>query len=97
LKVGEVREPEDDAIDVRTERSLVMRSTRSFTAIFQLGAAIARLGENETAYSHRSKNCNISINPIWVPDEPIGEAETEWACDLFEQLNAKRHACTSTS
>lgn len=91
-KSTEVPELEDDAIDTLTEWSLAMRSPRSFTVIFHLGGAIARMGENDTAYSHRSARYNININAVWLPGEPIGRSETAWARDLFEQLNAKRHA-----
>jgi len=91
-KSAEVPELEDDAIDILTEHSFAMRSPRSFTVIFHLGGAIARIGENDAAYSHRSARYNININAIWLAGEPIGEIETEWARTLFERLNAKRHA-----
>jgi FAD/FMN-containing dehydrogenase len=85
-KSTELPELEDEAIDVITERSLAMRSPRSFTVIFQLGGAIARRDENAAAYSHRAARYNININAVWLPDEPIGEAEAAWARDLFERL-----------
>lgn len=91
-KSVEVPELGDEAIDVLTERSLAMRSARSFTVIFHLGGAIARIGENETAYSHRAARYNINVNAVWLAEEPIGEIETAWALQLFERLNAKRHA-----
>lgn len=91
-KSVEVPELGDEAIDVLTERSLAMRSPRSFTVIFHLGGAIARIGENETAYSHRAARYNINVNAVWLAEEPIGEIETAWALQLFERLNAKRHA-----
>jgi FAD/FMN-containing dehydrogenase len=89
---AEVPELEDDAIDILAERSLAMCSPRSFTVIFHLGGAIARIGEDDTAYSHRAARYNININAVWQADEPLGEIETEWARALFERLNAKRHA-----
>jgi len=88
----EVPELDDDAIDALTEGSLAMHSPRSFTVIFHLGGAIARIGENDTAYSHRSARYNININAVWLASEPIGEIETQWARDLFERLNAQPHA-----
>src|SRR5947207_462337 len=88
----EFEELEDEAIDVLTEYSLAMRSPRSFTVIFHLGGAIARIGENDAAYSNRSARYNININAVWLPGEAIGEIETEWARDLFERLNPQRHA-----
>jgi FAD/FMN-containing dehydrogenase len=91
-KSAEVSELEDNAIEILTERSLAMRSPRSFTVIFQLGGAIARIGENDAAYSHRGARYNININAVWLPDEPIGAIETAWARDLFDRLSAKQHA-----
>jgi FAD/FMN-containing dehydrogenase len=91
-KSTEMQELEDDVIDVLTERSLAMRSARSFTVIFHLGGAIARVAENDSAYAHRFARYNININAVWLADEPIGEIETAWARELFERLNAKRNA-----
>src|SRR5262249_8620631 len=75
-----------------TEYSLAMRSPRSFTVIFQLGGAVARIGENDAAYSHRSARYNVNINAVWLPDEPIGETETAWARAMFERLVPDPHA-----
>ena len=91
-KSAQVPELDDDAIDALTEHSLAMRSSRSFTVIFHLGGAIARIGENDTAYSHRSARYNININAVWLAAEPVGPVETQWARDLFERLRASRHA-----
>ena len=88
----EFEELEDEAIDVLTEYSLAMRSPRSFTVIFHLGGAIARIDENDAAYSHRSARYNININAVWLPDEPLADVETAWAREMFDRLNAQRHA-----
>ncbi len=73
-------------IDIITEQSLAMRSPRSYTIIFQLGGALARVGENDTSYSHRSATHNININGVWLPNEDIGEQETNWTRHLFDLL-----------
>jgi FAD/FMN-containing dehydrogenase len=91
-KSAEVAELDDGMIDVLTERSLAMRSPRSFTVIFHLGGAIARVGEDDAAYSHRSARYNVNVNAVWTASEPIGASETQWACDLFERLNGQRQA-----
>ena len=88
-KSTEVPELEDDAIDILTERSLAMCSRRSFTVIFHLGGAIARIAENDAAYSHRSASYNVNINAVWLAEES-GETEMEWARGLFDQFNAQR-------
>ena len=69
-----------------------MHSPRSFTVIFQLGGAIARVGENDTAYSHRSARYNININAVWLAGESLDEIETAWARDMFDRLEPSRHA-----
>jgi FAD/FMN-containing dehydrogenase len=76
----------DAVIDVITERSLAMRSPRSFTIIFQLGGAVGRVGEDETAYSHRAAAFNINVNGVWLPGEDIGAQEKQWTRELFECL-----------
>jgi FAD/FMN-containing dehydrogenase len=85
-KSTELPELDDAAIDAITEYSLAMASPRSFTVIFQLGGVVARRGEDESAYSHRAARYNININAAWLPNEPIGAAETAWARNLFERL-----------
>jgi FAD/FMN-containing dehydrogenase len=76
----------DAAIDTLVERSLAMRSSRSYTIIFQLGGAVARVGEDETAYSYRHAAFNINVNAVWLPEEDAGARETAWARDLFDRL-----------
>jgi FAD/FMN-containing dehydrogenase len=88
-KSTEVPDLEDDAIDILTERSLAMCSPRSFTVVFHLGGAIARIAENDAAYSHRSASFNVNINAVWLAEES-GETEMEWARRLFDQFNAQR-------
>ena len=91
-KSTEFEELEDEAIDVLTEHSLAMRSPRSFTVIFHLGGAIARIGENDSAYSHRSARYNVNINAVWLPDEPIADVEAAWARDMLDRLQPQQHA-----
>ncbi len=90
-KSTELRELDDAAIDVLTEHSLAMRSSRSFTVIFHLGGAIDRVGEDDTAYSHRAARYNININAVWQAGESIGERELQWARALLGALHAKQH------
>jgi len=85
-KSCEVAELDDDAIDLLTERSLAMASPRSYTIIFQLGGAVARVGEDDTAYSHRRAAFNINVNGVWLPGEDVGERETQWVREVYERL-----------
>ena len=43
----------DDAIDTLVEHSSAPTSPKSYTIVFQLGGALARVGEDETAFSQR--------------------------------------------
>jgi len=76
----------DDTIDIITEHALRMRSPRSYCILFQLGGAVARVGEDETAYSHRAAAFNININGVWLPDENRGDEESAWVRGLFNAL-----------
>jgi FAD/FMN-containing dehydrogenase len=85
-KSCDVSELNDATIDMLTERSLAMASPRSYTIIFQLGGAVARVGEDDTAYSHRHAAFNINVNAVWLPDEDVGARESAWCRDVFERL-----------
>jgi hypothetical protein len=85
-KSCDVAELGDATIDMLTERSLAMASPRSYTIIFQLGGAVARVGEDDTAYSHRHAAFNINVNAVWLPDEDVGVRESAWCRDVFERL-----------
>ena len=85
-KSCDVAELSDATIDMLTQRSLAMGSPRSYTIIFQLGGAVARVGEDDTAYSHRQAAFNVNVNAVWLPGEDIGGRETAWARDVFERL-----------
>ena len=85
-KSCEVAELTDATIDLLTERSLAMGSPRSYTIIFQLGGAVARVGEDDTAYSHRRAAFNINVNGVWLPGEDVGAQEARWVRDVYERL-----------
>jgi hypothetical protein len=76
----------DVTIDIITEHALRMRSPRSYCILFQLGGAVARVGEDETAYSHRAAAFSININGVWLPDENRGEDESAWVRGLYAAL-----------
>ena len=76
----------DVTIDIITEHALRMRSPRSYCILFQLGGAVARVGEDETAYSHRAAAFSININGVWLPDENRGDNESAWVRGLYAAL-----------
>ncbi len=77
---------EDDLIDVIVSNSLKITSPLSYTVIFQLGGAVARVPENDTAYSHRNAAHNININGVWQPGDEAAAEHTQWARRFLDEL-----------
>jgi hypothetical protein len=50
----------DDAIDTLVEHASAITSPRSYCIVFQLGGALARVGEDETAFSQRQAAHNVN-------------------------------------
>ena len=61
-------------------------SPLSYCIIFQLGGAVSRVGEDETAYSHRSLGHNVNINAVWTPHDSAPERHIRWAQDFSSAL-----------
>ena len=80
----------DAAIDTLVEHASVQTSPKSYCIVFQLGGALARVGEDETAFSQRDAAHNVVINAVWTEDDPDGERHVAWARDYFSAL--QRHA-----
>lgn len=82
----ELPELTDGAADAVVEHSMKITSPLSYTVIFQLGGAVSRVGEDETAYSHRSMGHNVNINGIWTPDDREAEKHVAWTRDFHAAL-----------
>ena len=67
----------DDVIDVVVDQALRITSPHSGIPIFQLGGAIARVGEDETAFGGRSAGHTININGVCDSPDDFGE-QREW-------------------
>jgi hypothetical protein len=76
----------DALIDLLAEHTERITSPRSYTLIFQLGGAIARIGEAATAYSHRDAAHNININAVWLPGDPEANHHRFWARRFFAAI-----------
>lgn len=76
----------DDIIDTIVEHSSQITSPRSYSLIGQLGGAIARVGEDATAYSQRDAAHVININGVWLPDDPEPDRHIAWVRGLFASL-----------
>ncbi len=75
----------DEVIDITVEHSLRMRSPINTFPIFQLGGAVARVGENETAFNGRSAGHTFNINATAAASDGFDE-EREWSRGLWSAL-----------
>jgi FAD/FMN-containing dehydrogenase len=86
-KSVEVPEMSADVVSQLVDATERITSPRSYTIVFQLGGAVARVGENETAYSHRDAGFAININGVWLAEEAAdGPNQIAWVRDLFTRL-----------
>lgn len=76
----------DDAITTLVEHSSAPTSPKSYTIVFQLGGALARVGEDETAFSQRDAAHNVNINAVWTEEGPDAERHIAWARDFFDAM-----------
>jgi FAD/FMN-containing dehydrogenase len=77
----------DEAIDTLVEHAAATTSPRSYCIVFQLGGALARVGEDETAFSQRdAAGHDVNINAVWTEEDPDAERHIAWAQDFFEAL-----------
>jgi len=85
-KAVEVPPLTDDAIDTLVEHSSAPTSPRSYTIVFQLGGALARVGEDETAFGQRDAAHNVNINAVWTEEDPDAERHIAWARGFFDAM-----------
>jgi FAD/FMN-containing dehydrogenase len=76
----------DAAIDTLVEHASAQTSPKSYCIVFQLGGALARVGEDETAFSQRDAAHNVNINAVWTEDDSDGDRHVAWARDYFSAL-----------
>src|SRR5574341_1228578 len=84
----------DDAIAVIADHAYTASSPRSYSAMFHMSGAVARVPHDATAYAAREVTHNIVIDGVWLPDESgeIGAAETAWARRFLQALQTHRGA-----
>jgi FAD/FMN-containing dehydrogenase len=78
----------DDPIDTLVEHASAVTSPRSYCIVFQLGGALARVGEGETAFSQRQAAHNVNINAVWTEEDPEADRHIGWARDFFDAMKA---------
>jgi FAD/FMN-containing dehydrogenase len=82
----------DDVIDVIAENAYAAGSAWSYTAMFHLGGAVARIPRDATAYPGRDVGHAIIIDAVWRPErsDSVGAAETAWAQEFLAALEPQR-------
>jgi FAD/FMN-containing dehydrogenase len=76
----------DTTIDTLVERAAAQTSPKSYCIVFQLGGALGRVAEDETAFGQRGAAHNVNINAVWTEDDPEGERHVAWARDFFSAM-----------
>jgi len=75
----------DEVIDILVDHALRIASPVTVFSIFHLGGAVARVGEDETAFGARDAGHTVNVIGITVTGEGF-DAEREWARDLWTAL-----------
>lgn len=76
----------DDAIDTLVEHAAATTSPRSYCIVFQLGGALARVADDETAFCQRDAAHNVNVNAVWTADDSESDRHVAWARDFFSAL-----------
>jgi FAD/FMN-containing dehydrogenase len=74
------------AIDVIVEQASAITSPLSAIPIFTLGGAVARAGDDTTAFSGRRAAHDINFVASWLPDDPEPETHKTWARNAWEAM-----------
>ena len=76
----------DAVIDTLVEHTARITSPRSYTIIFHLGGALARVPEDATAYPQRDAAFNVNVNAVWLEDDPREDEHVRWTRDFYSAL-----------
>jgi FAD/FMN-containing dehydrogenase len=76
----------DAAIDTLVDHAPAVTSPRSYCIVFQLGGALARVAEEETAFSQRHAAHNVNINAVWTDEDSDAERHVAWARNVFDAM-----------
>ena len=75
----------DEVIDITVERSLQISSPFTAYPIWQMGGAVARVGEDETAFNGRNAGFTYNVGCCTPGEEGFAE-EREWVRGLWSAL-----------
>ncbi|HEX5012929.1 MAG TPA: FAD-binding oxidoreductase [Candidatus Limnocylindrales bacterium] len=78
----------DETIDVVASHAFEAKSARSYSLLFHMGGAVARVPAESTAYAGRDAQHNVIIDAVWRPEDGAGlaAAETAWARSFYDAL-----------
>jgi FAD/FMN-containing dehydrogenase len=85
FKACDVPELTDEVIDITAERSLQIKSPFTSYPIWQMGGAVARVGEDETAFNGRQAGFTYNIGCCTEFEDGFVE-EREWVRDFWSAL-----------
>jgi FAD/FMN-containing dehydrogenase len=81
----DVAELSDDVVDIVVEHGRRITSPISSIALWQMGGAVARVGEDETAFNGRHAGHTFNINGNSLTADGFDE-QRQWARDYWEAL-----------
>jgi hypothetical protein len=85
MRACDVAELTDDVVDITVEHSLRIRSPLTAFPIWQLGGAVGRVGDEETAFNGRTAGHTFNITALTETAEGFDE-EREWARSFWSDL-----------
>jgi FAD/FMN-containing dehydrogenase len=85
MRSCDVAELTDDVIDIAVEHSLRIRSPRTAFPIWQMGGAVTRVGEADTAFSGRHAGHTFNITGMTESAEGF-EQEQDWVRAFWSAL-----------
>jgi hypothetical protein len=85
MRACDVAELTDEVIDVTVEHAMRIRSPLTAFPIWQMGVAISRVGEDETAFSGRGAGHTFNITAATAGPDGFDE-EREWVRDFWSAL-----------
>ncbi len=74
-----------DAIDTLLAHAWESRSPRSYTIVFQLGGAVGRVGDDDTAFTGRTAGHAVNINAV-AAEPGEWDAQVAWARTFWQAL-----------
>jgi FAD/FMN-containing dehydrogenase len=85
IRSCDVAELNDDVVDIVTDHGSRISSPITSIALWQMGGAVARVGDDETAFTGRQAGFTFNINGNSLTPEGF-EDERQWARDYWSAL-----------